>query len=87
MTGPAAGYLIRIELRRRGRHLAVLGLLVAVVVERAVMGSVSLPFSPSLPVAAVVLVPIAVVVLAQLVASSSRRAAGRTPAAAVLRTE
>ena len=40
-----------------------------------------------LPVAAVVLVPIAVVVLAQLVASSSRRVAGRTPAAVVLRTE
>ena len=65
----------------------VLGVIVGRQVWRAVMGSVSLPFSPSLPVAAVVLVPIAVVVLAQLVASSSRRAAGRTPAAVVLRTE
>ena len=37
-----------------------LGIIVGRQVWRAVMGSVSLPFSPSLPVAAVVLVPIAV---------------------------
>ena len=38
-----------------------LGIIVGRQVWRAVMGSVSLPFSPSLPVAAVVLVPLAVV--------------------------
>ena len=64
-----------------------LGIIVGRQVWRAVMGSISLPFSPSLPIAAVVLVPIAVVVLAQLVATRSRRAAGRVPAALVLRTE
>jgi predicted lysophospholipase L1 biosynthesis ABC-type transport system permease subunit len=65
----------------------VLGIIVGRQVWKAVMGSVSLPFSPSLPVAAVVLVPVAVVVLAQLVATGSRRSAGRIPAALVLRTE
>ena len=64
-----------------------IGIIVGRQVWRAVMGSVSLPFSPGLPIAAVVLVPIAVVVLAQLVASRSRRSAGRVPAALVLRTE
>ena len=64
-----------------------LGIIVGRQVWRAVMGSVSLPFSPSLPVAAIVLVPLASVLLAQAVASTSRRAAGRTPAAVVLRTE
>jgi FtsX-like permease family len=64
-----------------------LGIIVGRQVWRAVMGSVSLPFSPSLPVAAIVLVPLASVLLAQAVASTSRRSAGRTPAAVVLRTE
>ena len=65
----------------------VLGLVVGRQVWRAVASSVSLPFAPSIPVLAAVLVPIAAVLLAQVVASTSRRAAGRTPAALVLRAE
>ena len=65
----------------------VLGLIVGRQVWRAVTDSVSLPFAPSLPVLAVVLVPLGAVLLAQIVASTSRRAAGRIPAALVLRTE
>ncbi len=64
-----------------------LGLVIGRQVWRAVVVSVSLPFSPSLPVGAALLVPIAAVLLAQLVASTSRRSAGRVPAALVLRTE
>ena len=36
MTRPAVGYLVRIELRRRGKSLIVLGLLVSVVVATVV---------------------------------------------------
>jgi hypothetical protein len=52
-----------------------------------VVSSVSLPFAPSLPILALVLVPIAAVTLGQVAATATRRAAGRIPAAAVLRTE
>jgi hypothetical protein len=65
----------------------VLGLIVGRQVWRAVTDSISLPFEPTLPVLAAVLVPVATVLLAQLVATSSRRRAGRTPAALVLRAE
>jgi predicted lysophospholipase L1 biosynthesis ABC-type transport system permease subunit len=63
------------------------GILVGRQVWRAVTGSVALPFAPQLPLAAVVLVPVAGLLLSQLVASVSRRGAGRIPAARVLRTE
>jgi hypothetical protein len=65
----------------------VLGLIVGRQVWRAVMESVALPFAPRLPLLAALLVPIAAIVLAQLVATVSRRTAGRTPAALVLRAE
>lgn len=64
-----------------------LGLIVGREVWRAVADSVSLPFAPRLPLVAAVLVPIAAVLLAQAVAFTSRRAAGRVPAALVLRAE
>ena len=64
-----------------------LGLVVGRQVWRAVTDSVSLPFAPSLPLLAALLVPLGAIVLAQLVATASRRAAGRIPAAAVLRAE
>jgi ABC-type antimicrobial peptide transport system permease subunit len=65
----------------------VLGLIVGRLVWRAVADSVSLPFAPRLPLLAAVLVPLGAVALAQVVASTSRRSAGRIPAALVLRTE
>jgi hypothetical protein len=66
---------------------SVLGLVVGRQVWRAVAASVSLPFAPDLPLAAAVAVPALAVLLAQVTATLSRRAAGRTPAAIVLRTE
>lgn len=65
----------------------VLGIVVGRVVWRAVVTSMSLPFAPSTPLLAAILVPVAAVVLAQLVATTSRRAAARVPAALVLRAE
>jgi ABC-type lipoprotein release transport system permease subunit len=65
----------------------ILGLVVGRLAWRAVADSVALPFSPSIPVLAAVLVPIGAVLLAQIVASTSRRAASRIPAAMVLRAE
>ncbi|MFL6206354.1 MAG: ABC transporter permease [Acidimicrobiales bacterium] len=65
----------------------VLGLVVGRQIWRAVATSVSLPFAPSIPPLAVILVPLGAVLFAQVVASTSRRAAGRIPAALVLRAE
>ena len=65
----------------------VLGVVVGRLVWRAVADSVSLPYAPQVSVALAVLVPLAAVLLAQAAATLSRRSAGRTPAAAVLRTE
>ena len=65
----------------------VLGVIVGRQVWRAVSDSVSLPFAPSVPALAAVLVPIGAVLLAQAVASTSRRTAARVPAALVLRAE
>jgi hypothetical protein len=65
----------------------VLGLVVGRLVWRAVADSVSLPYAPSVSLAIAVLVPVAAVLLAQAAATLSRRSAGHTPAALVLRTE
>jgi hypothetical protein len=65
----------------------VLGLVAGRQVWRAVTTSVSLPFAPSLPLLGALIVPVAAVLLAQVVATVSRRAAGRIPAALVLRAE
>ena len=64
-----------------------LGLVVGRQAWRSVAASVSLPFAPSIPVLAAVLVPVGAVLLAQVVASTSRRSAGRIPTALVLRAE
>jgi hypothetical protein len=64
-----------------------LGLVVGRQVWRAVAASVAVPFAPSMPLAAAVLVPVAALLLAQLVATRSRVAATEIPAAVVLRAE
>jgi hypothetical protein len=64
-----------------------LGVAVGRQVWRLIADAVAVPFAPALPVAALVLVPLATLVLAQVVATGGRRAASRTPAAVVLRTE
>jgi hypothetical protein len=66
---------------------AGLGLVLGRQVWRAVADSVSMPFSPSLPLLATVAVTLAAVLLAQVVATGGRRAAARIPAARVLRAE
>ena len=63
------------------------GLIAGRSVWRLVIDQLSLPFSPAAPILAIVLVPAAAIVLTQLAATSSRRAAGRTPAALILRSE
>ncbi len=65
----------------------LVGLVVGRLVWRAVADSVSLPYAPDISVVLVVLVPLAAMWLAQMAATLSRRSAGRTPAAVVLRTE
>jgi ABC-type antimicrobial peptide transport system permease subunit len=64
-----------------------LGLIVGRLVWRAVAESVAVPFAPGTPVIAMVLVPVAALLLAQLVATRSRLSATQIPAAMVLRTE
>jgi hypothetical protein len=66
---------------------AGLGLVVGRQVWRAIASSVAVPFAPSMPVAAVILVPIAALLMAQVVATRSRVAATQMPAATVLRAE
>jgi hypothetical protein len=65
----------------------VLGLVVGRLVWRSVVDSMSLPYAPDVSLALAVLIPVAAVLLAQAAATLSRRSAGRTPAAVVLRTE
>jgi hypothetical protein len=65
----------------------VLGIVVGRQVWRWIAGAVSVPFVPELPVAALVLVPLGAVALAEIVATGGRRAAARVPTAAVLRAE
>jgi predicted lysophospholipase L1 biosynthesis ABC-type transport system permease subunit len=64
-----------------------LGVIAGLQVWRAVAASVSMPFSPSVPLAALLLVPLGALVLGQVVATLARRAAGTTAAALVLRAE
>lgn len=66
---------------------SALGFVAGRMVWRAVATSQSLPFAPEIPLIAALLVPIASLLLAQIVATVSRQAAGRTPAALTLRTE
>lgn len=66
---------------------SVLGVVAGRLVWRAVANSQSLPFAPDIPLAAALLVPLTSLLLAQTVATSSRRAAGRTSTALTLRTE
>jgi hypothetical protein len=70
---------------------AILGTVLGVVVGRqvwqAVVDSVSMPFSPSIPVTALVLVPMGAMVLGHLVATTARHRAAATPAAQILRAE
>jgi hypothetical protein len=63
------------------------GIVVGRLVWRAVVGSVSLPFSPAMPVAMMLLVPLAAIAMGEVVASASRTRAGRIPAAIALRAE
>lgn len=65
----------------------LVGLAFGRLVWRAVADSVSLPYAPDIPVVVVVLVPLFAIVLAQVAATLSRRSAGCTPAAVVLRSE
>lgn len=64
-----------------------LGVVVGRVVWRWTMASVSLPFAPKIPIAALLLIPLATIALAQLAASLSRHQAGRVRAAQLLRAE
>jgi hypothetical protein len=66
---------------------SLLGVLAGRQVWRWVASSLALPFSPAVPVAAALLVPCAAVMITQLAATFSRRAAGRTQPALALRTE
>ncbi|MGQ0432810.1 MAG: FtsX-like permease family protein [Microthrixaceae bacterium] len=66
---------------------SALGVVAGRMVWRAVATSQSLPFAPDIPLFAALLVPLASLVLAQIVATVSRQAAGRVPAALTLRTE
>lgn len=65
----------------------VLGLLTGRQVWRWVASSLALPFSPALPLSAIVLVPAAALLITQASATFSRRAAGRVQPAIALRTE
>lgn len=65
----------------------LVGLVVGRLVWRAVADSVSLPYAPDVPLLLAVLVPVSACLIAQGAATLSRRSAGRTPAALVLRTE
>jgi hypothetical protein len=51
------------------------------------MTSVSLPFAPQTPIAALLLIPLATIALAQVAASLSRHQAGRVRTAQLLRAE
>jgi hypothetical protein len=64
-----------------------LGVIVGRQVWRVVASSVAVPFAPNTPMWAAVIVPIAALLLAQLVATRSRQAVARVPAARVLRAE
>jgi putative ABC transport system permease protein len=66
---------------------AALGVVVGRQVWRLIAHDVSVPFAPRTSVAAVALVPLATLLLTQLAASLSRRAAGRIQPAIALRTE
>lgn len=66
---------------------STLGVLVGRQVWRFVVHGLALPFSPALPIAAIVLVPTATILVTQLAATFSRRAAGHTKPAIALRTE
>jgi hypothetical protein len=65
----------------------LLGILVGRQVWRLVTESISMPFVPTLPLAAVVVVPIITLLLAQLAATIPRRAASRLRPAELLRAE
>jgi hypothetical protein len=64
-----------------------LGFVVGRLVWRAVAESVAIPFAPSVPALAGLLVAVSAIVLGQVVALQSRQAAARVPTAAVLRAE
>lgn len=64
-----------------------LGLLVGRQVWRLVVRSLALPFSPTVPLTAVLLIPVATLVITQVAATFSRRAAGHTHPALALRSE
>lgn len=66
---------------------SLLGVLAGRQVWRWVASSLGMPFSPAVPLAASLLVPCAAVLITQLAATFSRRAAGRTQPALALRTE
>ena len=66
---------------------AGLGVAVGRQVWRVIAADVSVPFAPRLPLAAVLLVPVATLALTQATASFSRRSAGRIKPAIALRTE
>ena len=65
----------------------VLGVIAGRQVWRWVVDSVAFPFSPAIPLAALVLLPLATLGLTQVAATFSRRAAGRIRPALALRTE
>lgn len=65
----------------------LLGLVAGRQIWRMVVNSVALPFAPEVPMSALVLIPLATLLLTQLAATFSRRTAGHTKAAIALRAE
>ncbi len=65
----------------------LLGLVAGRQIWRRVVDSVAFPFVPEVPMSALIVIPLATLLLAQLATTFSRRAASRTPPALALRTE